>query len=368
MTDRALLEDLIALAAWAPSPHNTQPWEPFIDGAAIAVSVVPSRTLPAGDPTFRDLVLSLGAWVECVAVGAAAAGRGIEVDVLPGLAELDELPVSGPADRGAPVLRVGLTGSGASPFTPEQVRSRAVFRGPLDGDAGVFAALDDARLPEWLSLRPIDAPLMGALSRLGIAYTASRRPIAEELLHWLRLSPRHPRYASDGLDDRVLQLPRTLARVASPFTRSRTLRDAALAVAAPVGRVAEVMLLGTRPLPERPGGGRNRATHHALVADVRAAGAGDLLSHTEALGNRIGLPESQVLDAGRALQRLWLHAHRSGVAVSPHSEIIDSPAAYGALRRRLGLGRADVVLAVFSAGRPRGEVPRAPRRGGARST
>src|ERR1700712_1201267 len=79
------------------------------------------------------------------------------------------------------------------------------------------------------------------------------------------------------------------------------------------------------------------------------------------MDSRIGVSEPDVLDAGRALQRLWLHAHIRGLAVSPHSELIDSPLAHGLLRKRLSLGRSDVALSVFSVGVATGVVPRSPR-------
>ena len=100
--------------------------------------------------------------------------------------------------------------------------------------------------------------------------------------------------------------------------------------------------------------------HIVLVVDARKLG-GDVPSATEAMDSRIGAPEPTVLEAGRQLQRLWLHVHTLGGVVSPHSEIIDSPHAHGRLRRRLGLRRSEVALAVFTVGRALGEVPVSPR-------
>jgi nitroreductase len=359
-----LLHDLVLLASRSPSPHNTQPWSPRIVDGAIEVSIVPSRTLPAGDPTFRDVIMSLGAWIESVAIGAAEAGQRIEVEVLPALSELDSLPVTGPADPDQPVFRVNLAPSSAgSPggFTSDDVRDRRVYRGDLTGSPAVFDDLASLQLPPWLTVRSLDDRAMKQLSTLGIAFTASRATIANELLHWLRLDPRHPRYDRDGMTDRMLAMPRPLARIAAPFTRTARLRDPVVAFAGPVARFLEGLGRDAplpTGLPDEPGA----PTHHVLVADSRAAGVDDILSVTEAMDSRIGVTEPHALEAGRVLQRLWLHAHRQGVAVSPHSELIDSPAAHGALRRRLGLARSDVALSVFSAGVAQtAHVPRSPR-------
>lgn len=365
MTDETLLADLVALAARAPSAHNTQPWSPRVvphaDGHAVEVAVVPGRTLPAGDPTSKDVLLSLGAWVECAAVGAAAAGRELVVEPLPALRALDALPVRGPADPGRPVLRVRLGGSaaGPGPSTPDDVRARSVYRGELLGDPAVYEDLPAGTLPPGLSLRAVDPDAMRRLVRWGTVGTFARRPVAEELLGWLRLSPRHPAYHRDGLDDRTLLIPPVAARTLAPVTRYPWLRDPALAVLAAAARAAEGLLAVRTRL--RPGSAPARGVHHVLVADGTTAAPGIAPARAQVLDSRTGLPEERVVDAGRALLRLWLHAHRAGHAVAPHSEVVDGPGPHAALRRYLGLTKTDVALAVFSTGRPQGEVPRSAR-------
>jgi nitroreductase len=364
-----LLEELVLLASRSPSPHNTQPWSPRVVDGGIEVSIVPSRTLPAGDPTFRDVIMSLGAWIESVAIGAAEAGYNVEVEPLPALSHLDALPVTGPADRDKAVFRLTLAprspdSSGertGDAFTSADVRDRRVYRGKLVGRKDVFANLEALDVPPWLTLRTLDDRAMKQLSTLGIAFTASRTTIANELLHWLRLDLRHPRYTLDGMTDEMLVMPRAFARLAAPFTRTARLRDPVVAAAGPLARFIEG-LGRDAPLPtgipDEPGA----PTHHVLVANSRAAGIDDVLSVTEAMDSRIGVTEPHALEAGRVLQRLWLHAHRQGIAISPHSELIDSPAAHGALRKHLGLARSDVALSVFSAGVAQtASIPRSPR-------
>lgn len=364
MSDETLLHDLVALAARAPSPHNTQPWSPRVvtgpGGPAVDVAVVPGRTLPAGDPTSRDVLLSLGAWVECAAVGAAAAGRDLEVVALPALRELASLPVHGPADPARPVLRVRLGGPGGGhPATPEDVRSRTVYRGRTAGDPAVYDDLPAGTLGSGLHLRAVDAAVLARLVRWGTVGTFADRPVAEELVRWLRLSPQHPGYARDGLSDRVLLVPAALARAVAPATRHARLRDPALAVLGAAARAADAVLRrGAGPGVPAP----DRGVHHVLVAEgAAAAGRGGGPTRAPVLDGRTGLPEERVLEAGRSLQRLWLHAHRAGHAVSPHSEVVDVAGPHAALRRHLGLRRDEVALAVFSTGRPLGAVPRAPR-------
>lgn len=368
-TDPALhdarLAGYLRLAGRAPSAHNTQPWSPRVVDGGIEVAVVPGRTLPAGDPTFRDLLLSLGAWVECVAVAAAQDGLALAVEPLPALSCLDELPVHGDADPDHPVLRLALApfaagapGASAQGPTTAHVRDRRVYRGTLRPAPDVWAG--SPPLPAWLRLLEVDAPAMRHLVRLGAAWTASRPAVSAELVRWLRLSPTHPRYRLDGMTEAMLALPAPLARVAAAATRRPRVLAVVLAVAGALARTVEGLGRDT-PLPARPREvPEPRVRHLVLVADPTVFAAGRRRGAHPA-ESRSGVTEDAAVDAGRALQRLWLHAHAHGVVVAPHSEVIDSPIAHGALRRRLGLRRSEVALSVFSAGLPSGPVPRSPR-------
>jgi hypothetical protein len=74
-------ERVLALAALAPSGHNTQPWAVRIsERRRWTVGVDPARRLPAVDPADREIALSMGAFLECATAAAAAlglAGSGI---------------------------------------------------------------------------------------------------------------------------------------------------------------------------------------------------------------------------------------------------------------------------------------------------
>ncbi|MFC8191226.1 nitroreductase family protein [Cellulomonas sp. NPDC057328] len=346
----------VRAAGRAPSAHNTQPWAVRVVDGRIEVAVVPDRVLCAGDPSFRDLLLSLGAWVESAAVVAAADGHGLAVEPTPHLDRLEDMPVRGAADPAAPVLVLRPAGTPEpTALTPADVRDRRVHRGTLLPAPDLRASLPP--LPAGLRLLQVDDPAMTRLVRLGSAWTASRRAVAAELVRWLRLSPEHPRYTRDGMTDRMLLLPPWLARVAAPLTRRPALHDRALAVAGLVGRAVEAVDR-TRPLPPPPAPGAPLAGPQHLVL---VAGTPGVHSATETMDARLGLPPADVVDAGRVLQRTWLHAHRAGLAVAPHSEVVDSPHAVAGLRRRLGLRRSAVALAVFSVGRPGTPAPRSPR-------
>lgn len=76
---------LVAMAAHAPSLHNTQPWRFRIRGgcAAVAVLADPTRMLPVADPRGRAAHISCGAALLNLRVAAAAAGLEPDVRLLP---------------------------------------------------------------------------------------------------------------------------------------------------------------------------------------------------------------------------------------------------------------------------------------------
>ncbi|PPG43213.1 hypothetical protein [Pseudoclavibacter sp. RFBA6] len=417
MTSIHTLNRIIADAASAPSAHNTQPWSPRMigDGAAVELRVARKRTLPASDPTGRDTLLGLGAWLEAFSVSAAVHRVDFDVELLPALADPEAIVHARSDD---PVLRIQLhqgrestgggtgggtddgTGGGAGGGTPN-VRTTAADRhdgstdapgsrlapagaaspassGGPDPDRHLLASRKTVRsglepakglvielassLPDWLRLVPVDADDLRHFSSLGTADTVREPGVARELAHWLRLHPSHPRYDVDGLNDRVLGVPAVASRFASAFTRNRRLREAAVRVVTPVGELWRRALLEV-PVSAAGEDAPAAATAFALVADTKLLDIGSGAEVTRVLNSPLGLPPERVLEAGQALMRLWLLATARGAAFAPASEIIDSSLAQGELRYRLGLSRRDVPLFVTRVGVPRDpNPPRAPRR------
>lgn len=70
---------LIEVARHAPSVHNTQPWRFILQGDTLEFYVYTSRMLHAGDPTTRELWISLGIMFETIIQAAAALGVKIKV-------------------------------------------------------------------------------------------------------------------------------------------------------------------------------------------------------------------------------------------------------------------------------------------------
>jgi len=69
---KKLLLELVSYAAMAPSVHNTQPWRFRVRSGSIEVYVHEESLLEFGDPTLRQLWISMGACLENLVLAAEA--------------------------------------------------------------------------------------------------------------------------------------------------------------------------------------------------------------------------------------------------------------------------------------------------------
>lgn len=152
--------------------------------------------------------------------------------------------------------------------------------------------------------------------------TASRR----ELMHWMRLSARHPRHAFDGLGRTALCL-------------------------SPAEALGARLALGPLwTLLDRLG------LTSALTAEASATGSAAAIAalHRPA--------EESPLASGRAYLRLCLEAAQLGLAGWPLAALGDTPATNAAICARYGLGADRRLVQVIRFGRPTGPMPPRARR------
>ncbi|MEU7616392.1 nitroreductase [Micromonospora rifamycinica] len=321
------LDAFRALEPWcwrAPSAHNTQPWRLRYEPDAIRIGWDPAHTLPAADPTGRDLRLSLGAFVETCLIVAADAGLRLEYA----------------ADHDQRHRWVGSLRPAAdrypTPFRTTDVWERRTHRGGLAGgvERDTLDTVDAVARQAGGAVRTVpDAGRLGALLRAADRRLYADPTVVAELRRWLRLDPTHPDYRADGLTDRCLALSR-------PAATGLRMALAGYPVLRPLG------------LPR-----------------LLAVAAGDPLAHG---GTVLVLLAPEHLDRpgevefGRVLLRSWLLLHTAGLAAHPLSQLIDVPATRTALGALLDVAPRR-LLHVTRVGRPLFPAPRSARRTGGRA-
>ncbi|NDQ56846.1 MAG: nitroreductase [Acidipila sp.] len=173
--------EVLTLAARAPSGHNTQPWTVrVLDREHWIIGIDGSRRLLAVDPTARETLLSLGAFLENIVVAAAHYGYGVEYEVI----------AHSPADADVIDLRLRKTAPSPQPLAEISLR-RTVRNGHLAGEikstdlAAVTGRGEDCHYfprgtaaAKYLSEGTVEANRQQAF----------RDPAQEELANWIRWS------------------------------------------------------------------------------------------------------------------------------------------------------------------------------------
>lgn len=224
------IEEMIRLAALAPSGHNTQPWKFVAADGAIRILPDFSRRLPVVDPDDHALYISLGCALENLVIAAGHFGYWSEADC--------------PAPDGRTEIRVRLrpssraTGAGGlfAALGKRQTNRRRYDGKPLP--AGHLRSLVETARGAGVYALPFTGA--EAVSRL-IPYVEEGNraqftdpAFVSELLRWVRFSRAEAARTGDGLTAAVMGLPwaprrlgefllRTFARPASEARRQAAL-------------------------------------------------------------------------------------------------------------------------------------------------
>jgi hypothetical protein len=273
------IEDLCTAGAMAPSGANAQPWRVTIRGDRMEIGVDRRR----GDGGFLDVggyatLFGIGCFAENV--GIAARSRGLEhrSAVRDGTVEF---VFSGRRDASPHEL---------SPYLAERVTNRRLSDGTQLAEAEVRELAGAVTGPKTgYGLTAVSAPAgKRAVARaLGQADAVRMRHprLFADMVREICWSPEESLARRDGLDVRTLELPAGTVRLLSLLRRFPALRTLL-----PRARLAD--------------------TARALVLGC---------SHVCCLSTSSAPTPEGMVAAGRAAQRLWLHATRLGISMHPWS-------------------------------------------------
>jgi hypothetical protein len=187
-------------AGLAPSGHNSQPWRVRIESPdRWIIEADATRRLPCVDPQNRELMLSLGAFVENLSLAAGGAGVGTDIEVIA-------------RDRHArDVVRITLHRDRPNDYPLARIKKRRTVK--------------HGHLPEAISAADVKRLSAGMNGHLfffprGSTHAACIREAAEEnyrvqarrddaqreLVNWLRLNPRDARRHRDGLTTEGMEI------------------------------------------------------------------------------------------------------------------------------------------------------------------
>jgi nitroreductase len=298
-----------AVAAQAPSIHNTQPWRWRIHDNVADLYADTSRQLRVADPDRRMLTISCGVALHHARVALAADGIAVEVTVLPNLDDPDHLAriaVTG----GAPVTDVALA-------LNEMIQLRRTDRRPLLDEPlpfGVLDALRSAATGFGIGVFPLyreDVLDLAAAIDQAQRNTLMNPAARTELDAWASDDHR-PAFAGVPVDNIPNRTPPTTVAVRD-FGHIGTLATA---------------------------GGHDGAATYAILYSLDDTAR-------------------SWLHAGQALSAVWLAATERGIALLPLSVAVEQPTTRQLLRELLD-GNGYPALAI-RLGVPNPNQPAAPR-------
>ncbi len=286
MIPDSLFDALVTAAARAPSADNMQAWAFTRAGDAVEARLEPARVLPT-DVHAMFAWVGLGAAVENLVIAAEHEGYSSTVDygaLAPGAAR--ESVASPPV-----VVRLRPVGSDdplAKVIARRETNRGAFDTAPLDQETlgsltGTISALD-AGVHWATSSESLD--LAAHLDANSTYIRLEHRPLHDELFGILRFTRRDLEAAGFGLEFEALGVPGVLVWM------GRLMRHPWV-----TGAVSRL--------------GIGRLVARRLADRLRTAGALCLVTA------RRPDPAGYV-EAGRAMERLWLAATARGLAVQPH--------------------------------------------------
>jgi hypothetical protein len=201
--------DILSLASRAPSSHNTQPWTVRIVGPLHwTIGSAKERWLPAVDPQNREVMLSLGAFLENLTIAAQAHGHDVDLTVIS----------KDPLDK--EIVDVRLTKGPTRDVPLEKLKTRRTLRnGFLDKEISTDDLkylshhderphLVDVMMPHGFYF-PNNSPHGKHLQERTIEANrkqAFRDPAQEELSHWIRWSRTEAEKHRNGLTSDTMEI------------------------------------------------------------------------------------------------------------------------------------------------------------------
>jgi hypothetical protein len=288
---------ILYLASLAPSGHNTQPWlvkclAPF----HWIIGNDKSRWLPAVDPTQRETVLSIRAFLQNLEYAAGHYGYSSQFDIV----------AKSGQDKNVVEVRLKKTTSAAD-YNIEKIRSRRTLRSgfksdlmkkedivyPTGGDVAYLHYLSSgSKENSWLNEQTIEA------NRLQAARDAAQG----KLSNWIRFLSKNEKKHCDGLTTASMEIE----RLSGLFVRNFYAKD-------------DVMKKSFRDK------GLDQ------VREQVAHSAGWML--IKSTGNSVAL----LIETGMRMQRLFLKVRSKGIALHPMTQILEEKETFKQVNTAIGI-------------------------------
>jgi hypothetical protein len=194
-------KEILFLASLAPSGHNTQPWlVQYLEPYHWIIGNDKSKWLPVVDPTQRETILSIGAFIQNLEYAASSFGYACDWNLL---------ATTNQDDR---VMEVKLIKKGSNnTFDIAKIKNRRTVRSDFLGD---LLKQDDLKYlvdgeAEFIHYLPNTSKESKFIDEQTIAANrlqSYRDPAQQELANWIRFSSKDAEKYRDGLTTASMEI------------------------------------------------------------------------------------------------------------------------------------------------------------------
>jgi hypothetical protein len=290
-------EAILFLASLAPSGHNTQPWfVQYLEPYHWIIGNDRTKWLPAVDPTQRETMLSIGAFIQNLEYAAGSFGYICKWTLLAKTSQDDR------------VMEVTISkAKSAEAFDTEKIKNRRTVRSGFLRDLLKPEDIKDLidSEPELIHYLPATGRESQFIDQQTIEANrlqADRDPAQQELADWIRFSSRDAEKYRDGLTTASMEIEGTAGWVVRNFY------------------------------------GRD----NVMQQDFRSRGI-DKIKQEVATGAGWILITSKensvaaLLETGRRMQRLFLKVREKGIAIHPMTQILEEASTQKILNQSLAI-------------------------------
>ena len=298
------LADILYHASLAPSGHNTQPWVVKVpEPNRLLIGTARDRWLPQVDPENRELLLSLGCFLENLIVTARHHGLDLDYRVI------------GATPTDTEILEVTLRSAEPSPFPLDKILLRRTVRSHhlrqelKSSDVQALSAPFGDRLAffpsgsanaNWLSEQTVEANRV----------QANRDPAQEELSRWIRWADDEARRHRNGLTPESMEITGLAGWYVRHFMSKSSVMKPSF---------------------------RDRSVE-AVRKHLGSYGGWLVITSPDA-------SVSTLIETGRLFERMWLGIRERMIAIHPMTQILEEAPFRDQVARQLGVsGQVQFIL------------------------
>lgn len=296
--------EILYLASLAPSGHNTQPWTVrFIDTNHWIIGSDTTRWLSVVDLDNREMLLSIGSFLENLIITANVKGYEVEVKVVAKTAKdkdivnikLHKINYSQDFD----LKKIELRRTIRNNFLKDELSIKDVRSFEEKNNDNILYYARQSQEGKYLT----EGTLLA--NHLQTYYN----PAQEELAKWIRWSNDEISYYQNGLTPETMEIDGIARWYVKNFYDSQSVLDTSF----------------------------REATLKTIQKQVGAGSGWLLITSRDS-----SIPE--IIDAGRVLQRIWLEVREKNIAIHPMSQMLEDAGTRDEMASILGITKPIQLL------------------------